>query len=68
MPKAPQPEVESVAWAAHELAISENFAYQLAREGKLPGAIRVGAKWRVSVVRFRAAVHGGPLPDAGAAS
>jgi excisionase family DNA binding protein len=56
-------EVESVAWAARELGISETYAYRLAHRGELPGAIQLGTRWRVSVVRFRAAVHGGELAD-----
>jgi excisionase family DNA binding protein len=56
-------EVESIAWAARELGISETYAYRLAHSGELPGAFAVGTRWRVSVPRFRAAVHGDELPE-----
>jgi hypothetical protein len=61
---APPAEVESVAWAARELGISETYAYRLAHRGDLPGAFELGTRWRVSVPRFRAAVHGEELAEA----
>jgi excisionase family DNA binding protein len=54
-------EVESIAWAARELGISEDYAYKLAHRGELPGAILIGSRWRISVARFRETVHGIPL-------
>lgn len=45
-------EVMSVKQASKRLKISRALAYQLAREGKLPGAIRLGAK-RIIVSRVQ---------------
>lgn len=44
--------------AAEELGIALSTAYRIAEAGEFPGAFKVGAQWRVSVPRFRAAVHG----------
>lgn len=52
------PYVASVPEAARLLGISKDLAYDLARRGKLPGAFQLGRRWRVSLVRLRAAVHG----------
>jgi excisionase family DNA binding protein len=41
----------SVKEAAQLLGISKNLAYQLARQGKLPGTIRLGEK-RIVVSRI----------------
>jgi hypothetical protein len=40
------------------LGISKDLAYDLARRGELPGAFQLGRRWRVSLIRLRAAVHG----------
>ena len=45
-------EVITVKQASKKLKISRALAYQLAREGKLPGAIRLGAK-RIIVSRVQ---------------
>jgi excisionase family DNA binding protein len=52
------PHVVSVPEAARLLGISKDLAYNLARRGELPGAFQLGRRWRVSLVRLRAAVHG----------
>ena len=52
------PYVVSVPEAAELLGISKDLAYDLARRGELPGAIQLGRRWRVSLVKLRAAVHG----------
>jgi excisionase family DNA binding protein len=68
------PCVVSVPEAAALLGISKDLAYDLARRGELPGAFQLGRRWRVSLIRLRAAVHGaedgatqpvGKLPVAG---
>jgi len=52
-------EVMTVKQASKRLKISRALAYQLAREGKLPGAIRLGSKRIiVSVARFEAWLNG----------
>lgn len=55
---AVDPYVVSVPEAAQLLGISKNLAYDLARRGELPGAFKLGRRWRVSLVRLRAGVHG----------
>ena len=52
------PYVVSVPEAATLLGISKDLAYDLARRGELPGAFQLGRRWRVSLVKLRAAVHG----------
>jgi excisionase family DNA binding protein len=62
------PYVVSVPEAATVLGISKDLAYDLARRGQLPGAFQLGRRWRVSLVKLRAAVHGtehGPAQHAG---
>jgi len=56
--------VERIAWAAEQLGIGTSTAYRLAAQGKIPGAFKVGAQWRVSVPAFRRLVHG-DLPGGG---
>jgi excisionase family DNA binding protein len=53
-----EPYVVSVPEAAELLGISKDLAYDLARRGELPGAIQLGRRWRVSLVKLRAALHG----------
>ena len=53
------PDVISVPQAAELLGISRDLGYDLARRGELPGAIQLGRRWRVVLIRLRAAVHGG---------
>jgi excisionase family DNA binding protein len=55
---AADPNVLSVPQAAERLGISKDLAYELARRGELPGAFRLGRRWRVSAVRLALAVHG----------
>ncbi len=52
------PHVVSVPEAATLLGISKDLGYDLARRGELPGAFQLGRRWRVSLVKLRAAVHG----------
>ena len=52
------PDVISVPQAAELLGISKDLGYDLARRGELPGAIQLGRRWRVSLIRLRGAVHG----------
>ena len=53
-------DVKRLSWAAEQLGIGTSTAYRLVAAGKIPGAFRVGAQWRVSVPRFLAEVHGEP--------
>lgn len=58
-------QVESIPWAANHLGISANLAYQLAERGDLPGAFRLGRRWRVSVPKFFREIHGADEPVLG---
>lgn len=61
------PHVISIKEAAQLVGISDDLAYDLAHKGKLPGAIQLGRRWRVSRIRLLAAIHGsedGTLQDA----
>jgi excisionase family DNA binding protein len=51
-------DVKHLSWAAEQLGIGTSTAYRLVAVGKIPGAFRIGAQWRVSVPRFLAEVHG----------
>jgi excisionase family DNA binding protein len=51
-------DVRHLSWAAEQLGIGCSTAYRLVAAGKIPGAFRIGAQWRVSVPRFLAEVHG----------
>jgi excisionase family DNA binding protein len=62
------PYVVSVTEAAELLGISKDLAYDLARRGELPGAIHLGRRWRVSLVRLRQALHGSQYGDVEQAS
>jgi len=50
--------VKPLSWAAERLGIGDSTAYRLAPLGKIPGAFKVGAQWRVSVPKFLREVHG----------
>lgn len=41
------PEIITIGEASKILHIGERTAYQLAREGRLAGAIKVGNQWRI---------------------
>jgi excisionase family DNA binding protein len=58
LPVRGDPYVVSVPDAAVILGISKDLAYDLARRGELPGAFQLGRRWRVSLVKLQAAVHG----------
>ena len=49
--------VELLLWAAEQLSISKSTSYRLVKAGEIPGVFQVGAQYRVSVVRFRRAIH-----------
>jgi len=57
-------DVKQISWAAEQLGIGTSTAYRLVAAGKIPGAFKVGAQWRISVPRFLAEIHGEPpAPD-----
>ena len=59
-------DVKLLSWAAAQLGIGTSTAYRLVAAGKMPGAFRIGAQWRISVPRFLAEVHGEqPSGDSG---
>jgi excisionase family DNA binding protein len=58
------PYLVSEPQAARLLGISKDLAYDLARRGELPGAIQLGRRWRVSLIRLRAVIHRSEDPAA----
>jgi len=42
-------DVKQISWAAEQLGIGTSTAYRLVAAGKIPGAFKVGAQWRISV-------------------
>ena len=52
------PDLLTVPQAAARLGISLATAYRLASSGRLPGAIKIGSHYRVSVVRLERFLHG----------
>lgn len=44
--------------AAKRLSISRNSCYTLAAKGQLPGAIRLGKRWVVSIYQFERWLRG----------
>ncbi len=52
------PDLMLLSEAARRLGISVSAAYRAAKAGRLPGAIKVGGAWRVSIPRFDREVHG----------
>ena len=57
-PRTLPADVKLLPWAAEQLGISKATAYRVAKAGKMPGLFKVGAQYRVSVVRFFREVHG----------
>ena len=57
-PKQLPDDVQLLSWAAEQLGVSKATAYRLAESGRVPGAFKIGAQWRVSVPRFMREVHG----------
>jgi len=55
---AGDPNVPSVPEAAERLRISKDLAYELALRRELPGAFRLGCRWKVSAVKLALAGHG----------
>lgn len=51
-------DVELLPWAAEQLGVSKGTIYRLAQAGKVPGLFKIGAQYRISVVRFNREVHG----------
>lgn len=49
-------DVMSIEEAAARLCLGRGLAYDLARQGKLPGCFRLGGRWLVSVIAFEAAL------------
>jgi excisionase family DNA binding protein len=47
-----------LSWAAEQLGIGVSTAYRLVGTGQIPGAFRIGGRWRISAPRFLADVHG----------
>ena len=48
----------SPAEVARYLGLAESTIYERMRAGEIPGAIRIGRRWRVSRIAFMRALHG----------
>ena len=48
----------TIECAAKRLGISRNSCYTLAAKGELPGAIRLGKRWIVSIYQFERFIRG----------
>lgn len=58
------PATISVEEAAARLGIGRQLAYRLARSAELPGVLRLGSRYRVSVARLDAALGQAPASEA----
>lgn len=54
------PDLVSLDEAATILGLSRTTVYVLAKRGELPGALKLGGRWKVSLVRYRREIHGEP--------
>lgn len=52
------PDLLTIPQAAERLGISRTSAWRRAKAGELPGAFKIGALWRVSVVKLDRFIHG----------
>jgi len=57
--EAKEPATVKVEEAARILGIGRQTAYELAAQGKLPGALRLGRRWVVSLKTLNAFLEGG---------
>ena len=55
---APDPDLISIPEAARRLDMHADSLYRLARSGKFPPAVAIGARWRVSVPKLNRFLHG----------
>lgn len=53
-----QRDTMTVEQAAKRLGLSRNSCYNLAAKGQLPGAIRLGKRWVVSIYQFDRFIRG----------
>jgi excisionase family DNA binding protein len=59
------PDLITVPEAARRIGIHSDTLYRLARTGAFSPAIKIGARWRVSVPRLERYLHGGGGDSAG---
>jgi len=57
-PDKQDPDLLSIPEAALRLGLHADTLYSLARAGKFPPAVQIGARWRVSVPRLERYLHG----------
>jgi excisionase family DNA binding protein len=58
--ESPAPDLLTMAEAAKRIGIHRDTLYKLSRTGQFPPAVRLGAKWLVSVPRLERFLHGEP--------
>jgi len=54
-----KPEFHTVAELAARLRLSERTAYDLVRQGRIPGAVKVGGQWRIRAAPLDAWLEAG---------
>jgi excisionase family DNA binding protein len=60
-----EPDLLTVPEAAAMLGFSAEHCYRLARANKLPGAVKIGCRWRVSRPRLLEYLHGPTFGSSG---
>lgn len=60
-----RPDLISMPAAAEEVGVHVDTLYRLARTGEFTPAIKIGARWRVSVPRLERYLHGEAGDSAG---
>ncbi len=56
------PDLISIRQAAERLGLHPDTLYRLARTGRFPPAVQIGARWVVSVPRLDRLLHGEAPP------
>jgi len=58
--ESPAPDLLTIGEAANRLGVHRDTLYRLAKTGQFPPAVRLGARWLVSVPRLERFLHGEP--------
>ena len=57
-PEPPADDLQTIATTARQLGIHRDTLYKLAARGDFPPAVKIGARWLVSVPRLERFLHG----------
>lgn len=58
MVRLPDPDIVTLEEAAPLIHVGRTTAFQLAKRGEFPGAMKIGGRWKVSLPKLRRIVHG----------